>query len=400
MVKRLRRKGDVSSAPPPKAAASRSTNPDKFKKKGVKTDPEKLKAACTESANIAEASASAQTPTPKPVKTSPAAAAAAEIADDRVAQSKTEDGKFSRKETMKGREEQKGEGASDGVTQTKTEDMNVTRKETMKGGERKGDGNTRGGLDLVRHAFDGKFPAQVKFSVFKDCLPIPESSFKHAIKENYSSKGRFTQELNTKQVQRLLALFKPISLSKPAPQHIEDIRKPSDYEERRQLQHIEERAAPINVHAHPLEDRYKMTRSLHPPLFDEPRRGLVLNPYHMQEPQHVPLNYYHQVATRSPYHQPHMDIMHERTAAEVTVRDHQALPGELAARSERVDELYRSYKLSTRAMDLSPGASYLTTYEHPTSVYGEGIQRPALTRVSGPSVPVSTRYSFAGPPAY
>ena len=66
----------------------------------------------------------------------------------------------------------------------------------------------------------------------------------------------------------------------------------------------------------------------------------------------------------------------------------------------RVDELYRSYKLSTRAMDLSPGASYLTTYEHPTSVYGEGIQRPALTRVSGPSVPVSTRYSFAGPPAY
>lgn len=128
MVKRLRRKGDVSSAPPPKAAASRSTNPDKFKKKGVKTDPEKLKAACTESANIAEASASAQTPTPKPVKTSPAAAAAAEIADDRVAQSKTEDGKFSRKETMKGREEQKGEGASDGVTQTKTEDMNVTRK--------------------------------------------------------------------------------------------------------------------------------------------------------------------------------------------------------------------------------------------------------------------------------
>ncbi|XP_066322617.1 uncharacterized protein [Miscanthus floridulus] len=477
MVKRLRRKGDASSAPLPKAAAPGLTKPDKFKKKGVKT------------AGISEASASAQTPAPKPVKTSPAAAAAAETADDRVAQSKTEN----RKETMKGREK-KGEGASDGVAQSKTEgeaeERTTSRKEMMKGREeervkreakrRKTTGkekeeeesglgfifmcsartkpecyrngvfglprgkmdvvekiwpgaklflydfdlklmygvykaDTRGGLDLVRHAFDGKFPAQVKFSVDMDCLPIPESSFKNAIKENYTSKGRFSQELNSKQVQRLLAMFKPIGLSQPAPQHIEevrrsriveDIRKPSDYEERRRLQYIEERGAPINVHAHPLADQYKITRSLHPPLLDEPRRGVVLDPYHMQEPQHVPLNYYHQVATRSPYHQPHMDIMHERTAAEATVRDpllvrdHRALSGELAARSERVDELYRSYKLSTRAMDFNPGASYQTTYERPTSVYGEGIQRPVLTRVNGPSVPVSTHYSFAGPPGY
>ncbi|XP_035822753.1 uncharacterized isoform X2 [Zea mays] len=473
MVKRLRRKGDVSSAPPPKASAPGSTKSVKLKK-GVKTVPKKLKGLCTESVGIAEASASAQTPAPKSIKTSPAAATAAETADDRVAQNKTVDRNLSRKETMKGREAEKGEMTSDGVAQTKTEDRKASRKETMKGIEKKAEGeekrtsrkemmkgreeervkreekrrkltgkekekesasgfifmcsartkpecyqngvfglprgkmdvvekirpgaklflydfdlklmygvykaDTRGGLDLVRHAFDGKFPAQVKFSVDKDCLPIPESSFKHAIKENYSSKGRFTQELNSKQVQRLLAMFKPIDLPQSAPQHIEevrqshiieDIRNPSDYEDRRRLQHIEER-----------------------------------DPYHMQEPQHVPLNYYHQVATRSPYCQPHMDIMHERTAAEATlmdplpVRDHRALPGELAARSERVDELYRSYKLSTRGMDFNPGASYQTTYHPSSSVYGEGIQRPVLARGNGPSVPVSSRYSFNGPPAY
>jgi hypothetical protein len=94
-----------------------------------------------------------------------------------------------------------------------------------------------------------------------------------------------------------------------------------------------------------------------------------------------------------------------RTAAEVTVRDpllardYGALPGELAARSEHVDELYRSYKLSTRDMDLQPGPSYVSPYENSRSLYyGESLQRPVVARVRGPSVPVSSRYSF-GPPS-
>ncbi|XP_062222029.1 uncharacterized protein LOC133921241 [Phragmites australis] len=503
MVKKLKRKGDASAAPAPKAGAPGSAKPEKFKKKAVKTVPGKLKAAAIESAAIAEAfaSAPAPAPAPKPVEASSPAAPANRVA----AESKGEDRSSSKKETMNGRQEERVKG----------EDRNTSRKETMKGREeemmnpeekrRKATGKekkgkeeessgpgfifmcsvrtkpecyrngvfglprgkmdvvekiqpgaklflydfdlklmygvykatTRGGMDLVRHAFDGKFPAQVKFSIDIDCLPIPESSFKHAIKENYSSKGRFTQELNSKQVHRLLALFKPIGLGQPASHHIEDMRRPHiiedrrelyDYEERRSLQHVKEMGAPINVHASTLLDHYKFTHSLHPPLTNEPRHSLVLDPHqmpvglesrqapvalgshhvpHMRELQHVPANYYHQVAPNSLNHQPHMDTMHERTAAAATfrdpllARDYGALPGELAARSEHVDELYRSYKLSTRAMDLNPGPSYVTTsYENPRSVYSESFLSPTATRVNGPSVPVSTRYSFAGPPAY
>uniref|UniRef100_A0A0A9DJM6 DCD domain-containing protein n=1 Tax=Arundo donax TaxID=35708 RepID=A0A0A9DJM6_ARUDO len=496
MVKKLKRKGDASTAPAPKATAPGSAKPDKFKKKVAKTDPEKLKAAAVESAAIAEASASA--PAPKTVEVNAPAAAA--TPNGVSAESSRED-RSTTKETMKGREER---GKEDDRKTSKKEMMKWREEERMNRDEKRrrttgkekdedGDGpgfifmcsvrtkpecyrngvfglprakmdvverirpgaklflydfelklmygvykaTTRGGLDLVRHAFDGKFPAQVKFSVDIDCLPIPESSFKHAIKENYNSKGRFTQELSSKQVHRLLALFKPIGLSQPAPQRIEEVcrphivedrREPYDYDEGRPSKYVEERGAPINVHASPLEDHYEITHSLCPPLLNEPHHSLVQHPHqmpigleshqaplalgshhapHTRELQHVPPMYYHQVAPSSSYHQPHVDTMHGRNAAEATVRDpllardYGALPGELAACSERVDELYRSYKLSTRAMELHPGPSYVTTsYENPRSVYSENLQRPVLARVNGPSLPVSTRYSFASPPAY
>ncbi|KAL9156448.1 hypothetical protein ABFS82_09G077500 [Erythranthe guttata] len=80
-----------------------------------------------------------------------------------------------------------------------------------------------GKLNLEPTAFRGKFPAQVKFKIFKECLPLPESSLRHVIQENYAG-SKFKQELTGKQVRKLISSFRPLtgssssSFSQPTPQ--------------------------------------------------------------------------------------------------------------------------------------------------------------------------------------
>lgn len=52
---------------------------------------------------------------------------------------------------------------------------------------------------LLTHINFKYYSIQVRFEIFKDCLPLPESAFKHAIADNYRGGYKFRQELNNEQ---------------------------------------------------------------------------------------------------------------------------------------------------------------------------------------------------------
>ncbi|KVH98105.1 uncharacterized protein LOC112511407 [Cynara cardunculus var. scolymus] len=75
--------------------------------------------------------------------------------------------------------------------------------------------SSNGAMNLEPAAFGERFPAQVRFRIYKDCLPLHLNSFRTAIKDNYHG-SKFAPELNGQQVRDLLSLFRPIVAPSPA----------------------------------------------------------------------------------------------------------------------------------------------------------------------------------------
>lgn len=75
---------------------------------------------------------------------------------------------------------------------------------------------SNGQMNLEPSAFGGRFPAQVSFAIHKECLPLRETAFKFAIRENYEG-SKFKAELTRRQVKDLLLLFPALTAASVAP---------------------------------------------------------------------------------------------------------------------------------------------------------------------------------------
>ncbi|PKU63458.1 uncharacterized protein LOC110095952 [Dendrobium catenatum] len=73
-----------------------------------------------------------------------------------------------------------------------------------------------GGIKLEPAAFNGFYPAQVRFEVERACAPLPLHIFKHAIKDNYTGiRNKFNIELSVEQVNELTKLFPSLPPQQP-----------------------------------------------------------------------------------------------------------------------------------------------------------------------------------------
>ncbi|CAA0811852.1 DCD (Development and Cell Death) domain protein [Striga hermonthica] len=145
-----------------------------------------------------------------------------------------------------------------------------------------------GGYNIEPKAFKSQFPAQVRFTVLDDCLPLPEEKFKKVIQENYFTKTKFDCQLKADQVKKLCKLFAISSkgcLPKKAggSRRVEKKLHPLHQESKKRVRSGKDEQPPAIRHS----DRRPHKR---------PRTAVVSSPLRRQPPPRAPL-----VAYASPH---------------------------------------------------------------------------------------------------
>ncbi|KAL9321691.1 hypothetical protein ACSQ67_009744 [Phaseolus vulgaris] len=288
--------------------------------------------------------------------------------------------------------------------------------------------SSSGGMKLEPRAFGGSFPAQVRFNVVSDCFPLPESIFKKAIQENYNDKHKFKTELTARQVRKLTELFRPVDVRSG----LQPVRSPpkATFRDRGLWSHLRREGDPLIERQEEIprdlfltEKSYRAyglqgdRRNVIPPSQVNPTRDPYERDYERDHRHHVDPLY----STIAPSHRESLHVNHRH----LNESEHQTyLHGGI---SEHADDPYDPYHYGASPRDpyfppreeISSG-SYLAGGR--TLIQSESLQRreavqdrlystysaaDALSEynrmqhyqdsLEASAVPVSSRYSFAGP---
>ncbi|RDX98792.1 hypothetical protein CR513_18240, partial [Mucuna pruriens] len=290
--------------------------------------------------------------------------------------------------------------------------------------------SSSGGMKLEPRAFGGNFPAQVRFDITSDCFPLPESIFKKAIKENYNEKHKFKTELTLGQVRKLTELYRPVDVRSglqpvlSPPKHNRDA--PDGVRASWSHLHRERPAAdPYNVLPHERDpqieprDLFLTEKSYRAYGLQGDRRNVLpasqVNPYDREHLHHVDPLYRKNIPS-------HRESLHLNESDQQTY-----LHGGI---SEHADDPYHPYRygasprdpyLATMSREEISSSSYLgggqrtlhgsdnlqrrepvrerlySTYSAADALSEYNRMQHYQESLEATAVPVSSRYSFAGP---